>query len=251
MLEETNWKSVRDNRFDVAVLPWGATEAHNLHLPYGTDTLQAVHVAGESARRAIAAGARVMVLPAIPFGVQTGQLDIPLCINMNPTTQAAMLRDIVTSLEPHGLRALVVLNGHGGNDIKPLLRELQPRTSLLLCTVNWWTSVDPHAYFSEPGDHAGELETSAVMHIAPHLVLPLAEAGQGTARVSRIAAFREGWAWTQRAWTRVTSDTGVGDPRAATAAKGAAFIDAVSDRIASFLVELAAADLADLYMEAP
>src|SRR5690606_20361521 len=110
ILDESHWKDVQRARTDVVVLPWGATEAHNYHLPSGTDTLQASNVASEAARRAVAAGARVMVLPAIPFGVQTGQLDIPFCININPATQAAVLRDIVASLEPHGSKALVVLN---------------------------------------------------------------------------------------------------------------------------------------------
>lgn len=251
MLEESNWKGVRDSRIDIALLPWGATEAHNFHMPYGTDTLQAEAVAAEAARIATDGGARVTVLPAIPFGVQTGQLDIPFCINMNPSTQAAVLRDITASLEPHGVRALVVVNGHGGNDFRTLLREIQPHTRMLLCTLNWWTTVDATRFFSEPGDHAGELETSVVMYLAPHLVLPLGEAGTGAARPFRVAAFREGWAWTQREWTRVTDDTGVGDPRAATADRGEAFFRAVTDRIASFLVELAATDRSELYGEAP
>lgn len=251
MLKESSWKDVRDARVDIALLPWGATEAHNLHMPYGTDTLQAEAVAAEAARIATDSGARVMVLPAMPFGVQTGQLDIPFCININPSTQAAVLRDITASLEPHGIRALVVVNGHGGNDFRTLLREIQPHTRMLLCTLNWWTSVDAMQYFSEPGDHAGELETSVVMHLAPHLVRPLDEAGPGAARPFRVAAFREGWAWTQREWTRVTEDTGVGDPRAATPDRGASFFAAVTERIASFLVELAATDLSELYGEAP
>lgn len=251
MLKESSWKDVRDARVDIALLPWGATEAHNLHMPYGTDTLQAEAVAAEAARIATDSGARVMVLPAMPFGVQTGQLDIPFCININPSTQAAVLRDVTASLEPHGIRALVVVNGHGGNDFRTLLREIQPHTSMLLCTLNWWTSVDAMQYFSEPGDHAGELETSVVMHLAPHLVRPLDEAGPGAARPFRVAAFREGWAWTQREWTRVTEDTGVGDPRAATPDRGASFFAAVTERIASFLVELAATDLSELYGEAP
>jgi creatinine amidohydrolase len=250
ILEEVNWKSVQNSRFDVAVLPWGATEAHNLHLPYGTDTLQAATVAAEAARIASENGARMIVLPAVPFGVQTGQLDIPFCINMNPTTQAAVLADIVASLDPHGLKALVVVNGHGGNDIKPMIRELQPRTRMLLCTLNWWTCADANGFFDAPGDHAGELETSVVMHLAPQLVLPLAEAGAGTARPFRVAAFREGWAWTQREWTQVTRDTGVGDPRAASPETGAAFLAAATERIASFFTELAAADPDDMYVEA-
>lgn len=250
ILEEANWKSVENARFDVAVLPWGSTEAHNFHLPYGTDTLQAASIAAAAAQTAIGNGARVMVLPAVPFGVQTGQLDIPFCINMNPTTQAAVLADIIASLEPLGLNALVILNGHGGNDIKTMIRELQPRTGMLLCTLNWWTCVNAAQFFDEPGDHAGELETSVVMHLAPDLVLPLNEAGPGAARPFRITAFREGWAWAQREWTQVTRDTGVGDPRAASAEKGAAFVAAATERIAAFLVELAKTDRNDLYEEA-
>ncbi|MBR9990864.1 MAG: creatininase family protein [Gemmatimonadetes bacterium] len=250
ILEESNWKSVQTAHFDVAVLPWGATEAHNLHLPYGTDTLQASEIAARAAHAASERGARVLVLPAVPYGVQTGQLDIPFCINMNPATQAAVLGDIVSALEPHGVKALVVLNGHGGNDFKPILRELQPRAGILLCTMNWWTCVDARQFFDEPGDHAGELETSAMMHIAPHLVLPLGEAGPGTAQPFRITAFREGWAWTQRQWTQVTQDTGVGDPRAASAEKGATFVAAATERIASFLVELAGMQRDDMYVGA-
>jgi creatinine amidohydrolase len=251
ILEETNWQSVQNARFDIAVLPWGSTEAHNFHMPYGSDTLQATHVAAEAARLATEQGARVMVLPPIPYGVQTGQLDIPFCINMNPGTQAAVLADIAASLDAHEIRALVVVNGHGGNDIRTMMREIQPRTRMLLCTLNWWQCIDASRFFDEPGDHAGELETSVVMHLAPDLVRPLEEAGPGTARPFRVAAFREGWAWTQRNWRQVTRDTGVGDPRAASAGKGSAFIAAATERIASFLVELAAVDRDDLHMETP
>jgi creatinine amidohydrolase/Fe(II)-dependent formamide hydrolase-like protein len=75
--------------------------------------------------------------------VQTGQLDIPFCINVNPTTQAALLNDIAVSLDAHGIRSLVVVNGHGGNDIRTLLRELQPRVRMFLCTLNCSTPKSP------------------------------------------------------------------------------------------------------------
>ncbi|MGW8265602.1 MAG: creatininase family protein, partial [Longimicrobiales bacterium] len=52
VLSETNWKTVRETEYEVAILPWGATEAHNFHLPYGTDTLEAEAVATEAARLA-------------------------------------------------------------------------------------------------------------------------------------------------------------------------------------------------------
>ena len=247
ILEETNWKTVAETPFEVAVLPWGATEAHNYHLPYGTDTLHASQIAAEAARLATEEGASVVVLPAVPFGVQTGQLDIPFCLNVNPSTQASILGDLVDSLEGHGVTKLVVLNGHGGNDFKPIIREVQTHTELFLCAVNWWTCVDAQSYFDEPGDHAGELETSVMLHLAPQLVLPLDEAGPGAARPWRIAAFREGWAWAPRRWSEVTDDTGVGDPHGATAEKGAAFVRAATERIAEHLVELDAVDPDDLY----
>src|SRR5439155_315535 len=115
ILNELTWKTVRDARYEVAVLPWGATEAHNLHLPYSTDNVETERIAALAARHASERGARVVVLPVVPFGVNTGQLDIPLCLNLNPSTQALVLRDLATALAGQGVAKLVILNGHGGN----------------------------------------------------------------------------------------------------------------------------------------
>lgn len=247
ILAEATWPEVRSRIPEVAILPWGATEPHNLHLPYGTDVVEAAAVAEEAAARAWRSGAPVMVLPTVPFGVQTGQLDLPLAVNMNPSTQAAVLGDVADSLDAQGVPKLVVLNGHGGNDFKGIVRELQPHVDVFLCALDWWRCVDAARWFDEPGDHAGELETSVMMHVAPDLVRPLDQAGSGNARAWRIAAFREGWAWAPRPWTAVTDDTGVGDPSAATPERGAGFFDAAAERIAGFLVELASADLDDMF----
>ena len=249
VLAETTWKVVRESRYDLALLPWGATEAHNYHLPYATDNIESERIAVEAARLAWERGARVIVLPTVPFGVNTGQLDIPLTLNVNPSTQAALLGDLAGAIAAQGVGKLVLLNGHGGNDFRQMIRELQPRVGLFLSTVNWWTLASPRTVFDEPGDHAGELETSVMMHLAPDLVLPLSEAGAGKARAFRVRALREGWAWAPRQWTKVTADTGTGNPAAATAEKGARFFEAVTQQIAGFLVELAAADPDDLYGE--
>lgn len=250
ILSEVTWKTVGETEYEVAVLPWGATEAHNYHLPYGTDSIQCDRIAAEAARLAWADGARVVVLPAVPFGVQTGQLDIPLCLNLNPSTQAAVLSDLARALHGQGIRKLVILNGHGGNDFRQMIRELQPQLELFLCTINWYQVIDPTLYFDVPGDHAGEMETSVMQHLAPSLLLPLSAAGPGAERSFRIAALREGWAWAPRHWRSVSEDTGVGNPRAASAEKGALYIAAVTEALGQFLVELAASDSKDLY-EAP
>jgi creatinine amidohydrolase len=247
VLAEAAWPTVREARYEVAVLPWGATEAHNTHLPYSTDVVEAERVATGAAGLAWERGARVVVLPAVPFGVNTGQLAVPFCLNLNPSTQLAVLRDLIQSIEPHGVRKLVILNSHGGNDFKPIIRELQPATRIFLSMVNWWTVLDARPYFDVPGDHAGELETSVMLHLEPSLVAPLETAGPGRARRFRIEALRDGWAWAPRDWPSVTDDTGVGDPSRATAARGERFLTDCVERVAGYLIALAAADPSSLY----
>ena len=247
LLEETTWKFIKDSRYQLAILPWGATEAHNYHLPYGTDNYESSYVARESARKAWERDAKVIVLPTVPFGVNTGQLDIPLTINMNPSTQAMILRDIAQSLEGYGIEKLVIINSHGGNDFRQMIRELQATSKVFIATVNWWNCVDVKSYYDEPGDHAGELETSVMMEIAPNLILSLTDAGKGYARKFRIEGLKNGIAWAPRAWTKVTDDTGSGDPSKATREKGVRHLAAVTDSISDFLVDLAGSSLAELY----
>ena len=248
ILAETTWKTIKSTEYEVAVLPWGATEAHNYHLPYATDVIESDYIAAESARLAWERGAKVIVLPTVPFGVNTGQLDIKLDLNMNPSTQLAVLRDVVDSLSRQGIPKLVVVNGHGGNDFRQMIRELQPRfPNVFLSALDWFRVVEWSEYFEDLGDHGGEMETSIMLHIAPNLVRPLSEAGDGAARQFKITAFREKWAWAQREWSKVTQDTGVGNPAKATAEKGKQFLDATTQKISEFLVELAACEVKDLY----
>jgi creatinine amidohydrolase len=247
VLAESTWKTIDPTPYEVAVLPWGATEAHNYHLPYATDNIQSEQVAVRAAACAWDRGAKVIVLPTMPFGVNTTQLDIKLCLNMNPSTQAAVLADLLGSLESQGIHKLLILNGHGGNDFRQSIRELQPKTRVFLSAINWYSCVDVRDFVDDAGDHAGEAETSAMLYLAPDLVRPLQEAGPGRARPSRLRGIRDGWAWAPRRWTQVTADTGIGNPAKATAEKGAAYVNAAVERIASFLVELAALRLDDLY----
>lgn len=246
VLDELTWPVVRAAAWPVAVMPWGATEPHNTHLPYGTDTLLGREVAARVAERCATRGVRVIALPAMPFGVNTTQLDLPLTLNVMPSTQLAVLRDIVRSIEPHGVRALMLLNAHGGNELRALVRELQPETDVLLVIANWWQAGD-HGVFAEPGDHAGALETAAVLHVAPHLVAPGETWGDGQIKQSVLTGVRAGWAWTPRRWTQVTADTGVGNPREATAEQGARFVAQAVEQIAQLCEELAVVDAGAMY----
>ena len=177
ILAETNWKDVKESNYDLAVLPWGATEAHNFHLPYATDIIEADNIAFESAKIAWDNGAKVIVLPTIPFGVNTGQADIKLDINLNPSTQSAILSDIIEVLQRSQISKLLILNSHGGNDFKQIIRELGLKyPKMFLSTCNWYQCLNKKDFFEHQGDHADEMETSLVLYLAPQLVLPLEEA---------------------------------------------------------------------------
>jgi len=248
ILSENNWKTVKETNYEVAVLPWGACEAHNYHMPYGTDIIEAENVSAEAARIAWEKGAKITVLPAIPFGVNTGQFDVKLDMNMNPSTQLAVLRDVVDVLNRHEVYKLIILKSHGGNDFRTMIRELGLQfPKMFLCTCNWYQALDQKEFFENKDDHAGEMETSVIMHLRPELVRPLSEAGDGAAKKFRITAIREGWAWAERKWMQVTKDTGVGDPRKASPEKGATYFKAVTEKVAAFFLEIAKADRTDMY----
>ncbi len=248
ILAETNWKVLKDAQCELAVLPWGATEAHNYHLPYGTDVIEAEHLAAAAAKLAWEKGAKPIVLPCIPFGVNTGQADIYLDINLNPSTQFLILCDIVETLDRQGLYKLLILNAHGGNDFKQMIRELGlkfPKMFISVCFC--FNVVDRKLFFDEPGDHADEMETSLLLHLQPQLVLSKEEWGSGNEKKNKIAAFKEGWVWAERKWSQISEDTGVGNPALATKEKGAAFFNAIADKAGKLFYDICKADLDDLY----
>jgi len=247
-LHESNYRQLLDYQPNVAVLPWGATEAHNYHLPHGTDVVQASEFAAEAARQAFDEGAKPIVLPAIPFGNNGQQLDQVATIHCSTSTAQSILRDVATSLTTQGIDRLVILNGHGGNEFKPIVRDLQFEFDLLVVVLNFWAvAQDVHdATFEEKtGDHANEMETSLLMHLRPDWVV-MSQAGPGERIPFKLKSIKEAGGWTPRPWSKVHPDTGSGDPSAATPDKGATYFKAVSHGIAKLLVELSAAEKGDL-----
>lgn len=240
--------------YALAVLPWGATEPHNLHLPYLTDAILAHDVAVDAAQKALDDyGVRAMVLPPVAMGAQNpGQRDLKFCIHYRQHTQAAILADIVASLHHQGLRRLLIVNGHGGNTFKGMIRDLAvDYPDMLILSSEWFTVLPAKEWFDEPGDHADELETSVMMHYHPELVR-LSEAGPGKANAFALPSLQQKVAWLPRHWTRVTADTGIGNPQLATADKGGRFAEAVAAKYALLIKELAAVTTEqELYQREP
>ncbi|MDH3582752.1 MAG: creatininase family protein [Phycisphaerae bacterium] len=247
VLMEASYRQLLDDRPNVAVLPWGACEAHNYHLPHGTDVYEAKALAEKAAEIAGERGARPVVLPAIPFGNDEQQLDQVATISIRTATAAALLEDVVRSLDRQGIDRLLLVNGHGGNAFKPLVRDLQGQYATLIVVASFW-ELRPHALaeiFDDPGDHADEMETSLMLHLRPDLVA-LEQAGPGERRPFEIQGLDQDGVWTPRPWSAVHPDTGSGNPAAATAEKGRRYFETIAQALAEVIVGLSQAERGQL-----
>jgi len=172
-----------------------------------------------------------------------------LTMNLNPATISIVLRDLVESLSRHGIRKIVLLNSHGGNDLKPVLRELYDQTPAKLFLCNWYTAFKDlyGGLFSERDDHAGEVETSLMLAYHPELVARNPDgtlaADDGSAAPSRFDAVNRGWVSITRPWHLLTTNSGCGNPHSATADKGLRLVEVLVERLGGFLVELASSPL--------
>ena len=215
----------------LAILPAGSLEQHGPHLPVITDTASA-SAAAIAAARLVAEGpdpVPVAVLPGLWLGLSEHHLPFGGTISVDYAAYRAILESIVRSLRALGFARLLIVNGHGGN-IDPLAvasRELAVAYDLpIVATTPWFlASAKIAAIFeSDTGArHACEGETSVMMAIAKDIVKEhkLDEAmQQAPARVQAPAGFSRFYSFSERAPVKGT----VGDPRTATAEKGARFL---------------------------
>lgn len=244
ILSEVNYGYLRDHPYEVAVLPLGATEPHNLHLPYGTDVYEGTTVGEKICEAAHQRGAKVVLLPTIPYGTETNLVRFPLAMNVNPTTLFSFITDIVQSLAASGIKKVLLLNSHGGNDMKPLLRELYGKTNAHVFLCNWFqVCADQYdKIFEHRDDHAGEMETSFILAYYPHLVARHPDgslnADDGRTAKTRFEAMNRGWVGLTRPWHLLTTNSGSGYPHAASADKALRLMELLVERLGTFLVEL-------------
>ncbi len=250
VLSQLNQQMVRDTKWQAAVLPFGATEPHNLHLPYGIDCFQVEAIATRACQHAWDAGAKVLQLPFVPFGVNTNYFEIPgaVALSVMPTTLLAILTDITESLRRRGIKRLVLLNGHGGNELKPLVRQLHPNCGVFLALCDWFRMGQDivNEIIEKPGEHADETETSLAMALVPDWV-KLDQADAGVARKSTIEAINKGWFSITRPWHIATTNTGLGDPSRSTAIKGEKLLEALGQRLGKALHDVATTPDSELF----
>jgi creatinine amidohydrolase len=248
VLHEATLPQAQSLKPNVAVLPWGATEAHNYHLPHGTDVIEAVALGEAAVRIANSRGARCILLPVIPFGNNNAQLNQVATITMRSTTQYAVLFDVADSLVRQKIDRLVVLNFHGANEFKAMIRDIMLALPIFIVQVHGF-AVAPKAkeLLNVPqGDHADEFETSLLLHLTPEWVRPLKEAGDGATTASKLPAITNTpGVWAPRDWPALTKDTGAGNPHAATAKKGRQIFEMIVEAVVPVLEQLSAAKNGD------
>ncbi|MBI4429863.1 MAG: creatininase family protein [Ignavibacteriales bacterium] len=239
-LQELTLDEVTKQKYEVAILPIGSTEAHGPHVPYGSDAFHSTAIAERVCQRAWARKSRPILLPTIPYGVQGNTMGFPLAMNVSQHLLDSIVIDITASLEHYRILKLVLINGHGGNDFKPLLRSLYGRTKVFVSLVDWWKVGQDKVkeIFENSGEHADELETSVGLALFGDLI-HLERTKDGATRKSRFEAINRGWVSITRPWHLVTKDSTYGDPRKASKEKGEAYLRIVVDRISDYLVELA------------
>jgi creatinine amidohydrolase len=230
-----------DKHEGVVILPIGAVEQHGPHLPTLTDTLIVTHLV-EAALARLPEDAQVWALPPLNYGKSNEHAGFPGTISLSNATLNAVLHDIARGVADAGFRRLCFVNGHGGNValLEAAARDIRVSTGLMCFCIQPAFLVEPPFEISDQerrlGFHAGEIETSLILAIAPGLV-------HMEQAVTHFAGFPETGtplfffgstmaAWLSRDW----SPTGVfGDATLGTVEKGEALLEATAGKLAHLL----------------
>jgi creatinine amidohydrolase len=249
-----------DRNRTIAVLPLAATEQHGPHLPLGVDTRLLEGLIDAAVAR-LPDDASVLFLPTLAIGKSNEHDCFAGTLSLTAHTLIDVWMEIGASVARAGIRKLVLFNGHGGQSaaMDIVNHDLRALLGLLVFAVDWYRLGLPDGLIGSDeirfGIHGGEIETSMMLALAPHLV-DMSRAADFESSLRRHAAdypvlgdqtaARLGWQ------TQDVNPTGaVGNAAAASAQKGAAIIALVADRFVKLLRELDAMPLSVLVAAAP
>ncbi len=242
----------------VAVLPVAAIEQHGPHLPLSVDAtlLQGVI---DAALPLLPAELPVLFLPPQNVGLSPEHIRYPGTLTLSPATIIALWTELGECVARAGVKKLLLFNGHGGQvsvmDI--VARELRTRCDLLVYSASWFSLPLPDAVagqFSAAehrfGIHAGEIETSMMLHLAPATVqMAHAQDFRSTSqdRSEQYAILANGKSaklgWQMQDYHPAGA---VGNAAAASADKGRTVVEAAATQLVALLQEMAALPLSTL-----
>lgn len=215
------WRALKKSK--KAIIPVGSMEQHGPHLPVSTDALIAEHVAGLVAKKVGA-----LVLPTVTYGISFEHGPM-FNVSLEEQTLASVLHDMCASLAGHGVRPIIIINGHHGN-IKALKR-VKGVKGASVHVIHYWRQMK-----QELG-HAGDTETSLVLAIAPKLV-DMKKAVPGAKEPTKEAYAKI--AGKPGSFVKVTGNGVWGDPRRASAKKGRQLLKEIAANLATTISELPA-----------
>jgi creatinine amidohydrolase len=247
-MAEVEWRKLRADqlreqaqRDAIVILPVAALEQHGPHLPVEVDTLLGETVALRTARKAVATGTPVVVLPVLWTGLSEHHMSFGGTVTLDFPAFSALVEGVVRSVLRHGFRRIVLLNAHGGNEnaLRTITDDLTPKLGVPIVQFTYWyAAAVPIAKILETQgglQHACEAETSMMMAVRPDLVatdrIPLAKSNT-TPDVSDVAG---GGVYR---WRTIGSRSGsgvIGNPEAASAEKGERLFEAIADALAKKL----------------
>ena len=239
-LAKLSWPQVDAlDRNTPVVIPIAALEQHGRHMPVFTDSM----LLGEIMRRAHhVLENQILMTPLMWYGNSHHHMDFPGTMSAEPRVYLDLLISMMENFVAHDFKRIVLINGHGGNDVPArqatfeLRQKLRSRSDLLLLSATYWSLTDPRHTVpdicqSEMG-HACEWETSMVLRLSPELVHDHASVDE----VPFGNAFLPG----ARAWTMPDrSEPGhIGVPAAASAEKGERLFTAFADGVVNLLTRV-------------
>jgi creatinine amidohydrolase len=244
----------------IAVLPVGAVEQHGPHMPISTDIATIEGVVAATAPK-LPDDLPVLFLPPTAYGKSNEHSLYPGTVTLSAPTLMALWMDIGASVARAGVRKLMFFNAHGGqmNVMDIVTRDLRERHAMMVVAANWYTLGLPPGMFTEHelrhGIHAGDLETSVMLALAPHSV-QMQHARHFRSLTERLAEENRFLSITptgKLGWQTqdLNPEGACGDATLATADKGRAVLDFVSDRFIELLREVQRFDLARLDNQPP
>ncbi|HEY1413233.1 MAG TPA: creatininase family protein [Rhodopila sp.] len=242
------WRTLRADqlrdqarRDAIVILPVASLEQHGPHLPVEVDSILGETVAARTAERMLASGQSALVLPVMWTGLSEHHMSFGGTVTLDNATFTALVEGVVRSVLRHGFRRIVLLNAHGGNEnaLRTIVDDLTPKLGVPIVQFTYWyaAAVAIAKILETQGglQHACEAETAMMMAVRPDLVahdrIPLAKSNT-TPDVSDLVG---GGVYLWRSIGSRSASGVIGNPEAATPAKGEALFDAISSALAAKL----------------
>jgi len=233
---ELMWMTMEDVRKEQkaqtpVIVPFGTVEQHGSHLPLATDTLQAVAVAVRASEIV-----KAIVAPPVHYGQCSSTRNHPGTVTLSADTLRAVARDIINSISGHGFTRIILFSGHAGRIHMAALREaaeacVQANSALklaVICDLDLVKEVSGDLLDTPRDGHAGEIETSRMMHLHPESVGDLPEEEYPQLPAGLVVPDPENY-WPGGVW---------GNPRAADAEKGRIIVEWSAEALAEIVKSL-------------